>query len=217
MLCLWSIVWVFMLGNTSSLLQVQLVYISQYNRKFGSFSKLKCRFTLSGHLHVHTVYKHFHAEILYTKSLEVLRVLALMHTVCSLSQDWCSQHLEFDYGHRKKAKSDMCVFCAVVCENIFPPTSTDSYQPTDPTLTCILPDTHTRTHSHTCEHTACTCTHTHASFILKPSLTYQSAYHVNSCDMVRLGGWFIFSKSSSHNTAETLKVPDRNSIKKIMK
>lgn len=76
---------------------------------------------------------------------------------------------------------------------------------------------HAHTLTHMCTYGTYMYAHTHASFILKPSLTYQSAYHVNSCDMVRLGGWFIFSKSSSHSTTETLKVQDRNSIKKIMK
>lgn len=84
----------------------------------------------------------------------------------------------------------------VVCEcmNSCQPTTTNSYQPTDPfqlhsqhgyssvspyTLTCIL------THTHTCIHANI---HTYTYISPFSSHSYQSSYHVNSCDMVRLGG-----------------------------
>lgn len=69
-------------------------------------------------------------------------------------------------------------------------------------LTCRL--THTHTHAY-----MCTCTH------ISPfsSQTYHSSYHVNSCDMVRLGGWFIsecraptsLQKHSKYRTGAVLR------------
>lgn len=49
---------------------------------YGSVSRRKLPFDLHGHLQMHALYKHFHAEILYTETLEVMCVLAFMHAVC---------------------------------------------------------------------------------------------------------------------------------------
>ena len=112
---------------------------------------------------MHTVYKHFHAEMLYTKTLKVMCVLAFMHTVCVcvFSKDWCSQHLEFDYGHRNTAKSDVRVFmCPNGCLWAYEYLSASNHRflwanrplPTPlPMCICrsLILDTHMHTHTNT--------------------------------------------------------------------
>ncbi len=86
-------------------------------------------------------------------------VLACIHTGCVFSKDWCSQHLEFGYGHRNKAKNEICAFmCASGCLRAYEYLSANNHRflPANrplPTLpTCILPsltlDTHVHTHTY---------------------------------------------------------------------
>ena len=87
---------------------------------------------------MHTVYKHFHAEMLYTKTLKVMCVLAFMHTVCVCV---CFQKIDalniwsliMVIGIRPKVMRVCLCVQMVVCErmNICLPVTTDSYEPTD--------------------------------------------------------------------------------------
>lgn len=162
----------FVLWNTSVLVQVQLVYISTVKQEVGgSFPKLKWPFKLCGHLQRHresTQFTNIFIEKYYTQSLWrlcVLCVLAFMHTVCVFSKDWCSEHLEFDYAHRNKAKSDMCVFiCANGClwEHEYISANNRWFLPANrpwptPPATCILLSFTLDTHTHT----YCTYMHTY--------------------------------------------------------
>lgn len=118
-----------------------------------------------------------YVEILYSDSLRLCFCLCACIQFVWFTKDGHFSNLEFDCGHMNMAQNHVSMFsCPNPCQlhyvHIF---------------SLELPKTHTFTHIQFIQ----TFTHTTSppSLFLKPSLTYQSDYHVNSFDMVRLGGW----------------------------